>query len=366
MKIGFVSKDYSMPRNPTDSLNVPTMGGSGWIRIGQHVKHLKSKGFNVEVGIIAFDQRQKVFGVYTYEGVTHFDCDIIVMQRYMHQHALRDMLLAQASGQIIINDVDDWYWGLSEKNSAYIVSHPTASPKENVSLYESIVKRSDGVITSTPFLTDNILKWNENTKMVSNYVDVSMFDPPYKHLDKKRITVGWLGSTMHRSGDLEILRDVAIDILEFAGLHHSGHFTGNGIRLFHDEIGVPAREVSTHPMVLPYRLREAMCFDVGVVPLVDIPFNHAKSYIKGLEYAASGIPFVASWSPQYQELSEEHGIGVVVRSPQDYVGELRKFTDFEYRVKVASDNLAAVQKFDTSIGSEVLYKTIMELADAAR
>ena len=32
---------------------------------------------------------------------------------------------------------------------------------------------------------------------------------------------------------------------------------------------------------------------VGMVPLALTPFNQAKSYIKGLEFAARGVPFVA-------------------------------------------------------------------------
>ncbi len=36
---------------------------------------------------------------------------------------------------------------------------------------------------------------------------------------------------------------------------------------------------------------------VGIAPLVDRPFNRSKSWIKGLEYSAFGLPFVASPLP---------------------------------------------------------------------
>lgn len=364
MKIGFASNDYS--RSAKDPLGRPIMGGSGWVRIGQHIKNMKDSNYDVVVGILAFNSQSNTFGVHSFDGNDWFDCDVIVMQRYMHQFALRDMKKAQASGQIIINEIDDWYWGLSEKNRAYITSHPHANPRENINWYESIVKSSDGVIVSTHFLFDRMSVWNDNVALVTNYVDTSMFKTPYDHSIKDKPVVGWLGSTSHRSGDLEVLKPFSKSISEFANWHHSGDMNGYNIPKFHNEIGVSPAVVTYSPFVPPYELNKSMLFDVGIVPLTNIPFNHAKSYIKGLEYAAAGVPFVASWSPQYQELSDEHGIGVVVRDPQDYVKELRKFTDFDYRVEVATANRAAVQKFDTSIGSEILYNTIIELANASR
>ncbi len=45
-------------------------------------------------------------------------------------------------------------------------------------------------------------------------------------------------------------------------------------------------------------------FDVGVVPLRDSKFNRAKSWLKGLEYAALGVPFVASPTAEYRKLSK--------------------------------------------------------------
>jgi glycosyltransferase involved in cell wall biosynthesis len=52
--------------------------------------------------------------------------------------------------------------------------------------------------------------------------------------------------------------------------------------------------------------------DVGIVPLASSQFNEAKSTLKGLEYAAHGIPFVASPLPEYEVLAQE-GIGLLAK-----------------------------------------------------
>jgi hypothetical protein len=61
--------------------------------------------------------------------------------------------------------------------------------------------------------------------------------------------------------------------------------------------------------------------DIGMVPLADIPFNQAKSAIKGLEYTASGIPFVAAGLPEYQRLADM-GVGRVANNPVEWQEQL--------------------------------------------
>lgn len=45
--------------------------------------------------------------------------------------------------------------------------------------------------------------------------------------------------------------------------------------------------------------------DMGVVPLELSPFNEAKSYLKGLEMAAAGLPVIASPTPEYQHMARQ-------------------------------------------------------------
>lgn len=48
-------------------------------------------------------------------------------------------------------------------------------------------------------------------------------------------------------------------------------------------------------------------FDVGIVPLADIPFNHGRSNVKAREYAAAGVPWLASPVGSYAQLGEGEG-----------------------------------------------------------
>jgi glycosyltransferase involved in cell wall biosynthesis len=61
---------------------------------------------------------------------------------------------------------------------------------------------------------------------------------------------------------------------------------------------------------MPKWHRELGALDVGIVPLASTRFNESKSYLKGLEFAARGVPFVASPLPEY-ELLAANDIGTI-------------------------------------------------------
>jgi glycosyltransferase involved in cell wall biosynthesis len=48
-------------------------------------------------------------------------------------------------------------------------------------------------------------------------------------------------------------------------------------------------------------------FDIGIAPLADIPWNRARSDVKLKEYAASGVPWLASPVGPYVSLGEQQG-----------------------------------------------------------
>jgi hypothetical protein len=75
-------------------------------------------------------------------------------------------------------------------------------------------------------------------------------------------------------------------------------------------------------------LRAQEPFDVGLAPLVDSPFNRAKSDIKLLDYAALGMLPVVSDTPPYQPDREAAALSVQVgASSEQWVAALRDIID---------------------------------------
>lgn len=72
-------------------------------------------------------------------------------------------------------------------------------------------------------------------------------------------------------------------------------------------------------------------------------FVSHNSAIKGLEYAANGIPFVASPTPEYLFLAND-GVGRVASTPQEWMAELTGLLDYGTRRKEAAVNAASVRE----------------------
>lgn len=345
MKIGYLSAEW------TDAWadeydGKPSPGGSGWYRCHMPAAELAKNGYETVVAEnVAMSDRGLV--ICDHEGVVHYDCDVIVMQRLMHESAYNLVRVAQDGGQIVVNDVDDWYWGLHPSNAAYNQSDPVQNPEVNREHYKAAIMASDLVTTSTPFLAERIADWGCNVQVVRNCIDLERWKP---HPQRRDPIVGWVGSVSHRSDDLETVADAVGPFVNEnnLGWHHSGYFETEKMAWAHPYkiLGIDPIRSTTSPLcsIRRYPLQFGP-IDIGIVPLNKIDFNEAKSFIKGLEYAASGVPFVAQDTAEYV-LLEQRGVGVTASDTADWREKLESFLDYDARCAEAAKNLEAVQAFD--------------------
>lgn len=354
MIIGIASADFLRADKTTN--NEDAWGGSGFARVGQYVPYLRAAGHTVVAGTLWKDEEAGHLFVEDATG-TRFLPDIIYSQRLMHKGLAEAYKMGRNAGQIIVCDVDDWYWGLSPQNAAFLASHPKHNDIENTTAYKESLAAASYLTVSTPFLYEKV-SWGPNVQrtLLPNYIEVSRFNP-VAHTDTDCPEVGWAGSTSHRSGDIEQLSGVLAP-MSTAGkikIVHAGHWEGSPT--YASKLGVPDEMIfRTEPRAGHNDYPKILTFEVGVVPLRNIPFNEAKSDIKGLEYAASGIPFVASKLPSYSTLhSDWSALGkagfFIAKNPQQWVSFLDKLRNPALRKELSEALLENVKTRDTAIGA---------------
>lgn len=319
MLLGVATADRLASSKSPDG--VEKWGGSGWVRLGQY---LPSLPYRMCTGypIWKYDH----FVVMSDDEV-EFTPDVLILQRLMHKGLADHIKQAKANGQIIINDIDDWYWGLSPTNAAWYHSHPKINDRENINYYKSIIAASSYVTVSTPYLLDRVSSFTKCPLiLLPNTIDVGNI-PVKEHTDDTVPVVGWAGSTAHRSRDIETVANVLRPLYNNneIKLMHLGHL--DDYARFSDVLGLPEDAVTTYPLMAPEDYYQHLTMDVGIVPLNVIPFNQAKSDIKGLEYAAAGIPFVAQSIDSYDVLCKEYGIGRVAKRPDAWIKNLKALKD---------------------------------------
>lgn len=352
LRLGIASADWVNPK--THNLTDPAWGGSGWARIGKYLPHLP---FDITAGVLGFNG--SYFIIIDKDGENH-EVDIVFMQRLTHRGLGENMMKARAAGQKFINDVDDWYWGLDPTNMAFQFNHPKSYPDENINHYKTILSKSNLVTVSTDYLADRVAGWVKGELVVvKNTVDIKSFTPKV-HTDDGPPLVGWVGSTAHRSRDLETVAGIIKPMFNSGQirLHHSG----DSIQYpsFASRIGVPKSAVSTLPLVRADDYPSLMVMDIGIVPLRDTPFNRAKSFIKGLEYAAAGIPFVAQALDAYVDLAS-NGIGRTARRPVNWIKHLNALRSAEVRKEESELHLERLVDYDLPVGVARLTDIISNL-----
>jgi len=306
------------------------------------MRELEKHGWRVGMGLPHFDKSHG-FGMILAKDKTVHGWDILVFKLIMRKEVASAMPIAKALGQKIVVDIDDFFDGLDESNQAHAVTDPRRNSDNNTEHYNSIIAQADAIITSTPFLYDYYSKKYKNVFLVRNGIDISRWNKRYDRAGN-RPTIGWVGATPWRSRDLETLNPWMGSFIEKNKLsfHHSGHL-GNGSPFARDQLKINKRhcsETSLSPINEYPKLFLNM--DIGLVPLNDVPFNHAKSYIKGLEYAAAGVPFVASSAPEYQFLSDA-GVGRVAHNEEEWKYHLTELLNPQMRKDEAIINYELVR-----------------------
>lgn len=373
MRIGFLSSDWS-------DYFVGAPGGCCWIRcvsiadainrVGGNQAFVGEYGWTDEEGFVVVPTVERIKAgnhepiqyPERYEG----NLDVVIMKLWMW-HEYQDYIeRAQALGQTIIIDIDDFFSNLPEYNIAFHTTAPEKNPLWNRKHMLDSYKFADGIITSTQFLHDYYKKDNPNTYLVKNSVDPNMFLYRYDAAGTKP-KIGWVGIMLWRAGDIEELRGWLGPFLEKHDLkfHHSGMLADKPKDLANIAGFDPERlEEITGTNVWSYS-NILLPIDIGLVPLTKNQFNESKSSLKGVEYAMSGIPFVAGDTHEYRTMAEE-GAGFVAKKPHDWLKHLEKLIDPNFRKEVAKKNYeVALEKYNLNLKVHDWLKTIHEIQDKA-
>lgn len=295
------------------------LGGSDYWRLALPAAKLYENGWDIKFARNLGEGSDGRLVIQDTEGEWLSDRDIIIIQRWMGEGTAERVLRAREAGQIIINEVDDNYWEFPESHVALGATAPQNNPSANREHYRETVAASSLITVSTRFLADELADWGPPVKLVRNYIDCGFWPllPPGDF-------VGWVGGLPWRGNDLELLRPTVVPWLRKRKqfFYHGGSVAPSGDasidkRLAYERVTTrPLAALFDYPVLLePLR--------ISLVPIDDTPFGRAKSWIKGLEAASRGVPFIVSDHAEYREL----GIGRLVQHPEEWVYHLKALED---------------------------------------
>lgn len=251
------------------------------------------------------------------DGRVRGDPDVVVLCRVMGDYVPDAVRRIRRCGRTkVIFDVDDWFASLPGYNPA------SKLPTDVVATMHQAMTEADLITCSTPELAEGYSALNR-TVVLPNYLDPDIWRPFQKvRTARQHIHLGWAGAFHWRSGDLELLKPW---LGPFLDRHPEVRFAAIGCRELLEWLGIdgittPRLPPGPHTTernkdLHPYEHLPAMLtnLDIGLVPLIQSRFNNAKSWCKGMEYNAMGVPAVASPSREYRRYIQPGDNGLLVR-----------------------------------------------------
>lgn len=256
------------------------------------------------------------------------DYDVIVMQRVTEEHRVAAIRTWQRHGKRVVIDMDDNLDAIDPAHNpgAWDALHTT--PDVSHRWTAEACRLADMVTASTPALVDKYGHRNSKRTLLRNCVPSAFLKIP--RYDGTLSIIGWSGAVKFRTGDPGVVGDA------LARLQADGHEFGvvgpvDEVQSAFSLARPPYRHGSQRMDVYPLALAR---HTVGIAPLKRTTFNHAKSWLKPLEFLSLGVPVVASDLPEYEALSAgkpDHGV-FYARNPDEWYGLLsRLLTDDTFR-----------------------------------
>ena len=247
------------------------------------------------------------------------DVDVVVMQRVTHRYLVQVVPLLRARGVAVVIDVDDDLSVIDPRNPAWTALHPDANRKIGTSRDHSwrnlaAACRAATLVTVTTDPLTRVYGGHGRVRVLRNYLADHYYAVPATAPING--TIGWPATLRTHPGDTDVVG------------HALAQLNGATLVAFDPPdvaaraFNLPAHHVTSRGDVAltdwPTALAELA---VGITPLAATRFNRAKSWLKPLELAAVGVPWVGSPAPEYQRL-HDLGCGQLAARPRDWLRAL--------------------------------------------
>lgn len=237
-----------------------------------------------------------------------------------HPLVIREL---RANGAVVVGEIDDLDFDMPSWHAARNALAPLRSNRWHWQHLKRSLALCDAVTTPTDFLTGYAKKHvNAVARTLPNLLHWPMWEhvtPVYQEKGWRKVRVGWMGAWKLRPGDLEVLDWLPGWLEKNPGVEFVTVGSPGSVLNIPVEQRVDVGRVVFGSMRLP---EIVPTMDIGLVPLANVPFNHAKSALKGMEYNACGIPCVASPSPEYQKWVEPGVNGFLAATPEEWMAAL--------------------------------------------
>jgi glycosyltransferase involved in cell wall biosynthesis len=224
-------------------------------------------------------------------------CDVIYVFRRSEEALRRPLAKLAARGVGIVWDTDDDLSAVPRRSPNFKEIGGLRGQRRFTETLR-MARMAHMMLASTETIRDKYVNAGvRDVEVFENYLPRKLKRRRERH---NGLVIGWIAGIEHTEDAVELgLHDTLAGIL---ARHPDVRVESVGVDLKLSERYV--RHPSVHFKALPEHMAR---YDIGLAPIVDIPFNAARSNIKVKEYAASEVPWLASPRGAYTGLGEREG-----------------------------------------------------------
>jgi glycosyltransferase involved in cell wall biosynthesis len=228
--------------------------------------------------------------------------DVVHMWRLFRAPARRLATALREAGVAVVFDNDDDMTRVPKGSPAY--REMNAAKDQVAKELGAMLRLADLVTTTCAELAGRLRRLSgADVRVVENYVEARFLRE--RSASDDGVTVGWVAGAEHR-GDLKDLR-LRRTLEQLLDEQPGVSLVSVGL-----DLGVRSERYTHHPFIPFPELPDTITrFDLAIAPIADVSFNRVRSNIKVKEYAAAGVPWIASSIGPYRDLGAEQGGRIV-------------------------------------------------------
>jgi glycosyltransferase involved in cell wall biosynthesis len=227
------------------------------------------------------------------------EVDVLHIHRYCEERVWRMARDAKAHGAAVVWDDDD-NLATMPKGVAHQRHWGGFAGQRRLTDMRRLFRVVDLVTTPSQHLAEQLARDGAPAvRVLPNFVPASCLNPD--RVPHPGVTIGWAAGLEH-AADVERM-PILPALQRLLDERDDVNVVSVGLRL---GLSSP-RYFHIRYIPLAALTRQIAEYDIGIAPLADIEFNRARSDVKLKEYAAAGVPWLASPIGPYAGLGEKQG-----------------------------------------------------------
>lgn len=233
----------------------------------------------------------------------------------------------------------------------YSDKHPDRPSRKRQRSFQRTVELADMVIAGNPYLAEHARKFNPNVEILPTGLDTKAYKLQASPKNDGKIRLVWIGSRI----TLKYLAEIKPALEEIGS-----RFKNTVLRIVCDEFfDLQNMTVEKRRWSLENQAVDLATSHIGLAPLLCNRFTEGKCAFKILQYAAAGLPVVASTVGVNSDYVRDGVNGFLSSDCSEWVDKIsRLLTDPQLREQMGRTGRTNVQRVDFKVLGKQLFNLI--------